>query len=80
MFEYLVFDLDKVLNYGGPALATGRPSDAVRQLMGGLNKLGREGWELCVLLPPPLDMVLFKRRISFSEKLPESRCDLSEKT
>jgi hypothetical protein len=61
-FEYLPMKIAQVAQHGGKIEGT-NPTDEVARLVRGMNALGSQGWELCGMLPPPIDMWIFKRQL-----------------
>lgn len=70
MWEYLLLKLENVIQKSELSVLAG-PMQELNRFRSGLNVLGREGWELCIMLPPPTDMMVFKR------KCPEKVADAS---
>jgi hypothetical protein len=60
-WEYMVIKLDNVLSLGG-TIETGDPAQLLHRMLGGLNALGGDGWEM-VSMNVQFDMLVFKREI-----------------
>jgi hypothetical protein len=58
-WEYMILKLQNVLQLGGQ-IETADPAQSLHRMLGGLNALGSDGWELTAM-NVTIDMFVFKR-------------------
>jgi len=60
-FEYMPLKIQNVMRLGG-TIETNDAEQALTRLVGGLNALGGDGWQL-VSMNPGIDMLIFMRQV-----------------